>query len=153
MKPRFLILLICSMAYLANAQKLKSAEVPDAVKASFKQKFDKAKDVKWSKENEKEYEAEFEVGEKEQSATFDSSGKWLGTETEIEKSDLPAPVKSALNKEFAGFTIEEAEKGESPENPSFYEVELKNGKIKYEVQLSNEGKVLKKEEVKSSKKN
>jgi len=100
--------------------------------------------VKWSKEGATEFEAEFEINKRAQSANFDTKGKWLVTETEIKKSDLPPSVQVTIEKEFPGYKIEEAEKAESWDNGSFYEVELKNGKLKYEIQLTADGKVIKK---------
>jgi Putative beta-lactamase-inhibitor-like, PepSY-like len=148
MKTTILVCLVSLMASLANAQKLKESEVPEAVKKAFVQKFKDAKEVKWSRESPTEFEAEFEVGKMEQSANFDNAGKWLVTETEIKSSELPHSVQAAIAKEYAAYKIEEAEKVESADHGTLYEVELKNGKLKYEVQLSAEGEVLKKEEVK-----
>lgn len=62
------------------------------VKESFGKRFPDAKEVKWSKENATEFEAEFETGEMEQSVNFDQSGKWLVTETEIKSSELPSDL-------------------------------------------------------------
>ena len=133
---------------LVNAQNLKEAEVPRAVKATFAKSFPKAKEVKWTKESATEFEAEFEVGEQKQAANFDQNGKWLVTETVIKNSELPQPVQATIAKEFAGYKIEEAEKAESSDTGAFYEVELEKGEMKYEVRLSPEGKVLKKEKMK-----
>jgi len=152
MKTTILICLVSLVYGFANAQQIKEAEVPDAVKKSFAQKFKNAKEVKWSKENSTEFEAEFKVGKQEQSSNFDNSGKWLVTETEIKTSELPEAVQTAISKEFAGYKIEEAENAETSDRGNFYEVELKNGKVKYEVQISGDGKVLKKEEMKANEK-
>ena len=135
----------------AQAQKLKESEIPKTIKESFTKLFPNAKEVKWSKESDTELEAEFETAGKEQSANFDLSGKWMGTETEIEKSELPKSVTDAIAKDFAGYKIEEAEKAETPDKGKFYEVELEKGKVTYEVQFSAEGKVMKKEEKKEKK--
>jgi len=148
MKTATVLCLVILMSGFASAQKLKENEVPEAVKKGFNQKFAGAKEVKWSKESSTEFEAEFDLGGHEQSATFDNTGKWAGTEVEIKKSELPQAVQATITKEFAGYKIEEAEKAESPDQGSFYEVELKNGKLMYEVQLSTGGKVIKKEEKK-----
>jgi hypothetical protein len=152
MKTSILICLVILVSGLANAQKLKEAEVPEVVKKAFNEKFKNVKEVKWSKESPTEFEAEFEAGKQEQSANFDNTGKWLVTETEIKTAELPQAVHASIAKEFAGYKIEEAEKAETSDKGSFYEVELKNGKVKYEVQLSADGKVLKKEEMKEKKK-
>lgn len=152
MKTTIIICLVSLISGFANAQKLKESEVPEAVKKTFTQKFSGAKEVKWSKESPTEFEAEFDLGGHEESASFDNTGKWMETETEIKTSELPQAVQTTIAKEFAGYKIEEAEKAESPSQGSFYEVELKNGKVKYEVQLSAEGKVIKKEEMKEKEK-
>ena len=70
MKTASVLCLVILMSRFASAQKLKESEVPEAVKKAFNQKFSGAKEVKWSKESATEFEAEFEVGEQEQSATF-----------------------------------------------------------------------------------
>jgi len=127
-----------------KAQNVRESELPEAVKKAFTQKFPDVKEVKWSKEGATEFEAEFEINKRAQSANFDTKGKWLVTETEIRKSDLPPSVQVTIEKEFPGYKIEEAEKAESWDNGSFYEVELKNGKLKYEIQLTADGKVIKK---------
>ena len=148
MKKISLVIVVILMAGLAHAQELKVSEVPTSVKESFTKRFPNAKEVKWSKESATEFEAEFENGETEQSVNFDQTGKWLVTETEIKKSELPQAVQAAIAKEFAGYKIEEAEKAETSDKGMFYEVELEKGEMNYEVQLSADGKVLKKEEKK-----
>jgi len=148
MKRIMLFSVACLVAGFAGAQKLKESEVPTAVKQTFAKNFPKAKEVKWSKEGTSEFEAEFENAEMEQSANFDQTGKWLETETEIKKSELPKAVEAAITKEFAGYTLHEPEKVESPGKPLLYEMELKKDKVTYEVQFSADGKVVKKEEKK-----
>ena len=134
------------------AQKLKDSEVPAAVKTAFAKNFPSAKDVKWSKESATEFEAEFKAGATEKSANFDQSGKWVVTETEIKKTDLPQAVQASVTKEFAGFKMEEIEKVEKPDNVVLYEMELEKNKITYEVQFAADGKVIKKEVKKEDKK-
>lgn len=144
------IALLCLAALVSGgacAQKLNENEVPEAVKVSFVKNFPNIKSVKWSKESETEFEAEFKNGSLEHSANFDAAGTWLATETEIKKSDLPQLVQAAIKKEFDGFKIEEAEKVEKPGGVT-YEVELEKGKVTYGVDFTADGKVLKKEEKK-----
>ena len=148
MKKIVLVCAVILLAGLAQAQKLKESDVPSAVKESFAKRFPKTKEVKWSKESATEFEAEFKSGDMEQSANFDQAGKWLVTETEIKKSELPQAVQATIGREFAGFKIEEAEKAETFDKGMFYEVELEKGELNYEVQLSADGKILKKEEKK-----
>jgi hypothetical protein len=142
------IALLCAVIFVAQltyAQKLKESEVPAAVRSTFARNFPKATGTKWSKESDTEFEAEFKNGSLEQAANFNQNGDWLITETEIKMSELPAAVTSTISKEFPGYKIQETEKAETPGEGSFYEVELKKDKIKSTVQISADGKVLKKE--------
>lgn len=150
MKRTILLLLFatCLITGYCPAQKLKDYEVPAAVKDAFATRFPDARDISWSKENSTGFEAEFEINNIEQSVNFDDSGKWLGTETEIKKSELPKAVISTLAKEFPGYKIEEVEKAETSMQGNFYEVELEKKEILIEVQVTGDGNVLKKEEKK-----
>jgi uncharacterized membrane protein YkoI len=145
---KIMIALAILVSGFAQAQKLKESEVPKAVKDSFSKRFPNTKGVEWSKESATEFEVEFKNASKEQSANFDPTGKWLETETELKKSELPQAVQAAIAKEFAGYKIEEAEKTETADKGMFYEVEIEKGELNYEVQFSADGKVLKKEEKK-----
>lgn len=151
MKKIMFVFMVSLIAGLAQAQKLKESEVPSVVKDSFAKRFPNAKEVKWSKESATEFEAEFETGKVEQSVNFDQEGKWLVTETEIKSSQLPAAVQATIAKEFSGYKIEESEKAETFDKGMFYEVELEKGEMNYEVQISVDGKVLKKELKKENK--
>ena len=122
---------------------LKDSEIPAAVKTAFAKTFPNAKGVKWSKESVTEFEAEFKAGGKEMSSNFDQAGKWVATETEIQSSELPPAVTATLAKDFAGYKIEEAEKVETPDKGTYYELAVKNGK-KMEVEINRDGKVMKK---------
>lgn len=145
MKKTILIGVGVLLSGLANAQKLKESAVPPAVQSAFIKKFPNAKTVVWSKESETEFEAEFKNGALAQAANFETSGKWVVTETEIKKSDLPGAVAKAIEKDFAGYKIEESEKVEKPGTAAFYEVKVEKGEMAYDVQISAEGKVMKKE--------
>ncbi len=143
---------ICTVGLLILAgctQKSKEDQVavPAIVKESFTKLFATAIDVRWSKESDSEYEAEFKVGAINKSSNFDQFGKWLVTETEIKNTDLPAPVQTTITNEFAGYSIAEAEVAEPAGGSMFYEVELEKGEVNFEVQISPDGKVLKKGEM------
>ena len=100
-----------------------AATPPEAVLKAFKQKYPDAQDVDWSKEKNGEWEAEFELpgNSKEMSTTFSADGKWLETETEIEFSELPAPVRSVLQ----GKKVKEAARIEKADGTTVYEAEVK----------------------------
>jgi uncharacterized membrane protein YkoI len=141
---KHLLVLITVLALLCfSAYGQTNKEVPPAVKAAFAKKFPAAKDVKWDKENDNEWEAEFELDGKELSANFDNAGLWTETGYELESKDIPAVVITAITKEFSGYKIEESELSESKDG-KVYEFELEKGKDKLEVDVAPDGKILKK---------
>ncbi len=120
------------------------ANVPAAVKTAFSKKFPTVKKVDWDKEGKTQWEAEFELNEKEMSANFDLQGNWKETETDLEENALPANVDSVLNSQFSGYKIKEVAFSETPER-SAYEIVIKKGKSKLEVTIDKTGKLLSKE--------
>ncbi len=129
MKKHFgMLMLIALISLSARSQAIK---VPAAVKTAFQAKFPGATDVKWGKENAKEYEAEFKLDGNKVSANFAQNGSWVETETSIRVSDLPAAVTSAINTKYPGSVITLAERVDAPGNKLVYEVSIKvNGKKK-----------------------
>ena len=146
-----MILAIVAM-FSCNSFGQKSKKVPDAVKSAFTQKFPNATKVKWDKENEKEWEAEFHMNGKEVSVNFDSNGVWLETEYEIAIKDIPVAVKATLDKEFLGYKIKESEISETASG-KLYEFDLQKDKVKMEVGIDINGIVIKKEEKKKGEDN
>lgn len=137
-----ILVLIATVSISACGEKV---EAPEKVKTAFLQKYPNATKIKWEKENEKEWEAEFKLDGKEYTVSFDSDGKWLETETEIKKSEIPEAVKSLIDSLYAGYKIDEAEFVETSQG-KFYEFELEKGESEIEVSISPEGKLIAKEE-------
>src|SRR5258708_25069907 len=129
MKNVFIVLILAfTVGLSANCQGLK---VPAAVKNAFTAKYPAATNVKWGKENAKEYEAEFKLNNNSVSANFGLDGSWVETESVIPVSSLPAAVSAAIRAKYPGASITLAEKTEQPGNKVFYEVSIKvNGKKK-----------------------
>ena len=152
MKQLLTLTLAALLGLTAQAQKLTDDKVPAAVKAALIQRFPAAKQVAWEKEDAQAYEAKFTVGDNKQSANFDENGKWLSTETNIKKTDLPASIQSSIAKNFAGHDIGDPEKVESPEGVS-YKMKLKKEGQKLEVVFLPDGTVKKQKEHKSGDKN
>ncbi len=143
MKNLFLVIAIGAMFSLLACAQSKN-EVPANIKTAFAGKFADAKNVKWSKENDEEWEAEFKLDGKEYSANFDTDGNWLETEYEINESDIPESVRTSINNEFAGFKIKESEISETKDG-KFYEFELNKDGDRFEVSVDLTGKIVKKE--------
>jgi len=120
----------------------KSKDVPAEVKAAFAEKFPQATKVKWDKENATEWEAEFMMKEVEYSANFNLSGTWMETEYVIGSDDLPSAVIETLAADYANYKLGVAEVTETPETKVF-ELLLKNGMKKIELNIDINGKVLK----------
>lgn len=120
-------------------------QIPEVVSNAFTAKFPSATEVEWEMESETEYEANFEMEGKEYSAKFDQAGTWLETETAIKVTDLPEVVTKSLNKEFPGYTIDEAEKADTFDKGTVYEVEVEKGEETWVVVVSADGTILKKE--------
>ena len=78
-------------------------------------------------------------------ALFDTTGKWLETETEINYGAVPAKVQRAFEKEFEGYQIQEVFEVEAPEGIT-YEIIAFKGRTNYEAVFSAKGELLKKEE-------
>jgi hypothetical protein len=135
MKTTFLLLAFLGMSLSVHAQK---SVLPNAVADAFSQKFPNAQKVRWNQEEANEWEAEFYLSGVETSASFNPNGKWLETETEINKRSLPAAVKNTLEHQFAGCKTGEVSIIDSP-TFSGYEIELKKKDQALEVQLTKDG--------------
>ena len=150
-KVIYLLLTAALMSNAACAQKIAADKIPPAVSSAFKVKFPTATKISWEMENENEYEAGFRMNGEEVSATYDNTGKWLETETEIKVSDLPTAVHAALAKDFTGFKIEEASKIESVKNGSCYEAEIEKGEETFDVLFAADGVMLSKTKMEEEK--
>jgi hypothetical protein len=136
MKTTILVICLFAICSVTNAQKTP----PAAVSKAFAEKFRNVEKVKWSMEEATEWEAEFKMNGKEASASFDLAGKWLETEIEIEKSELPAAVKDAINKQYSGAKIGECSNIDSPTFTG-YEIAMNDKGKKFEVQVTKDGKL------------
>ncbi len=120
-------------------------DIPSEVQDAFNKKFPDATMVKWDKESESEWEAEFQLAGTKYTASFDPTGQWMESEYEISSNDIPAAVAQTLETEFASYEIEKSEVTENAEG-KVYEFELKKGKEEIGISIDVNGKVLQKEE-------
>jgi hypothetical protein len=125
MKKTVIMLAASVIALTACAQKVKESDIPAIVKEAFKKQHSDAKEVKWEKEGAN-YEAEFEVGETEQSVLIDATGAILETEVEITVDALPAAAKEYVTKHYKGMKIKEAAKITDAKGTLTYEAEIKD---------------------------
>lgn len=123
-KMLFFLALAFAGLSCADAQSLKTKDVPAAVQTAFAAKFSNATEVAWALEDGK-YEAGFETNEQEVSALFDAQGNLLETETEIAVSALPAPVAAAVAQVRPGKKIKEAAQITDAAGNVTYEAEVR----------------------------
>lgn len=105
---------------------------PQAVLQAFQKAFPNAEDVEWEMEDN-QYEAEFEQGDVEQSATFSAAGQLLETETEIAVGELPAAVRDYVAANFKGKKIKEAARIVTPSGTVTYEAEVKRRDLMFDA--------------------
>ena len=126
-----------------------NSESPKAVTEAFAKKFPTATSVKWDKESETEWEAEFKMNKVEFSANFLQDGTWKETEHEIEEKDVPQNVKDALMSAFSGYDIEEVEVSETAKG-LVYEFGIEKGHTEMEVAINQNGTIVRKETKKAA---
>jgi len=146
MKTLFLVIAAAAIVY-SNACGQTSKDVPANVKTAFSQRFPEASEVKWDKEDDEEWEAEFKMNGKKYSANLDNTGAWMETEYEISSDEISEVVKTTIEKEFAGYKIEESIISETADGKA-YEFELKKERDKIETTIDMNGKIVKKEQLK-----
>lgn len=135
------ILAIALLLATTTACGQQEKNVPETVKAAFTKKFPEAQKVKWGKENDGEWEAEFKLDNREYSANFNLAGDWLETEYEINESEIPETITTTLKTEFPGYKLAESEISETADGRVF-EFRFKN--IRSEVIIKPDGTLLRK---------
>ncbi len=151
MNKLFLFLLFAFTFYLsATAQHITTDRVPGQVGKAFRTKFPAAQQDSWSMEDAHTYEVDFFNGKKKQSATFDDTGKWLETETEIGINQAPVAVAKSYVKQFSGFNIQDVYEQEKPDSTS-YEITIVKTHESYDLLYSAKGELLKKAPIREEK--
>jgi hypothetical protein len=135
MKKTLLIITVLAFGLFACGQ-----TPPKTVSDNFAKKFATATNVKWDQEDSNEWEAEFKMDEKEMSASFDNEGKWITTEAVLLEKDLPAVALKAVKTAYDGWDIKVVESIETPDFKG-YELGLKKGGKKTEIQVTSDGKI------------
>lgn len=149
---KLLVLFVCmALVVGVSATNQKEEKIPAAAKSGFAAKFPTAQKVKWGVEKPGEFEAEFTLNGVETSALVDAKGTLLETEAEIKESELPQAVKATLNKDFAGYKLDEIEKATDVKGVTTFEMEAAKGKDKLEISFDASGKLLGKESLKEEK--
>jgi hypothetical protein len=120
MQKVLILIALCFATFSASAQKIKSSQLPAAVKGAFKVTYPTVKEARWNMEGA-DYEASFDNAEgKDVSVVITPSGMIRETEVEIAFSDLPSAAQTALQ----GKKVKETAK-----------ITDVNGKVKYEAEV------------------
>ena len=147
-KAAFFILLIFTCCLCITAQHITTDRVPGQVGKAFRTKFPAAQQDSWAMDDPHTYIVAFFNGKKKQSATFDDSGKWLETETEIGINQAPVAVAKSYMKLFSGFNIQDVYEQERPDSTS-YEITIVKTHESYDLLFSAKGELVKKAPIRS----
>ena len=143
MKKLLLLIVLAIAGHQAPAQTLRAAQVPAAVKATFKAKFPAVKTNTWEKENG-DFEAGFTLHGAPVSAVIAPGGELKETETGMAVAQLPAAVRATLARDFKTAKITEAATLVSGAGTTTYEAEVRQGGQVRDVVFDAGGRVLKK---------
>lgn len=143
MKTKQLIFVLLFMSFSIFAQK---SEIPDKVKSAFNKAYPNILKVKWDKENQNTYEAEFKQNNDAISVVFDSEGKILETEVSILISQLPKAIEPFILKNYKEYKISEAAKITDSKGVVTFEAEIKSGEKKKDLLFDSNGNIINKKE-------
>ena len=149
----FFLSAFCLSMSFAQEQSIKKKEMPKGILASFQKAYPKAKTVGFSKETDEGevfYEIESTEGTIHRDVTYAADGSLLSVEETLPLDQLPEPVRSTISNEYPGAKVTRCEKVTKPSSTEF-EVVVSSGKQNYELVLSEDGTVLKKETKKNGK--
>lgn len=142
MKNILLIAGFCLVSFCTFAQDIPQSQVPSVIVNAFKQSFPKASDVEWELKGEL-YEVEFEIGFVDHKARYSNTGKLTWLKHDIKPNELPAEVNAAIQKDFSGYRISDAEKIDEP-GIITYKMDLKKMNEEWKVIFDSKGKLLNK---------
>jgi hypothetical protein len=115
----------CLTSVSVVAQKVKSADVPAAVKTALQQKYPSASGVTWEKEKGN-FEANWGGASKEDnSVQFTPAGVFVEQVVAMPVAQLPAAVTDYVHAHYAGVKITEAGKVTDAQGRTRYEAEVK----------------------------
>jgi hypothetical protein len=127
MKTSLLFFLLSVVAVGGYSQ---NAKAPKAAKTDLATRFTNAASFKWYQEG-KHFEAEAMENGREIAVAYDSKGKWIETERELDKGDLPAALISGFKTSMPDAEIVAVESVERANMAPAYEIKFKmDGKSK-----------------------
>ncbi|WP_323788947.1 PepSY-like domain-containing protein [Psychroserpens sp.] len=140
MKNAILIILIVFLNF--NCQNAANAQAPEEVKQTFQAKYPGENDPDWHKDSNGNYEANFKIDGIKYRADFAPNGKWIETESSIDKNELPQAIKDVIKAKFSDEDITEIEKVEHHSKGLFYDVEFKRDGKNKDVEFKPNGEII-----------
>ncbi len=135
--------------------------VPATIQTSFTTQYPTAANVVWSKYDaavtvpidwemagwttmdENDYLVRFDMDNENYYAWYDSDGNWIGSVYVVkDHSGLPAPVTTAINNKYAGYTITNVNR-EFQKDRMAYEIEMKKDDQKVKMLVDADGNIIK----------
>jgi hypothetical protein len=133
--------LIVIMLLFVFVNETQAQKVNPKVKSAFHKMFPTVTTVTWGKENAHEYEAEFRMNGRAVSANYTLNGKWVETETDISRKELPLAVSDYINSHYSDNTLSEIARTQSPQK-IVYEVGIKKGEHGIILLFNIDGKLI-----------
>lgn len=104
------IALIAAIGLSSCKENTKDEEkIPENIQSAFKQKFPNAANVKWEKNCDNTWEAEFVMTGNKHSAQYKPDSNWYETEYVITISKVPDVIKANVASRYPGYKIVKAE--------------------------------------------
>jgi hypothetical protein len=122
MKKLLFLLIAGASTTLVHGQDVAPADVPSVVANALKVKYPDAAKIEWELK-EDTYKADFEIGSTDHDVWITKTGNIIKHKEDIKKSQLPPAVTANIQKDFANYKIDDADKVET-EGKVLYQVEL-----------------------------
>ena len=132
------IVILLMLTIQVNAQ---TATVPANIKAAFDKAYANATNVVWDEEKDS-WEAEFMWNNEKAEVEYDLNGNLIKEDIKLTDKELPAAIRTALNRDYAGSVITEIER-ETEKGVTVYEIEFTHNGKKMEVEYDLNGNVVK----------
>lgn len=142
MRTLFYLFIIFLFYPLFSCQSTANGQIPEVVKRSFESKYPGENDPDWHEDKNGNFESNFKKDGDKYRADFSPQGAWIETERSIKKKDLPKEVQKKPKDEYSTFKVLEIEEVDHYLKGLSYDVELKKGGEKHEVEFSANGQVL-----------
>ncbi|AWX43183.1 hypothetical protein HME9304_00170 [Flagellimonas maritima] len=130
------ILLTCSCISETKGQ------APQEVKSTFIDMYPNENDPDWHLDKNGNYESHFKIDGISYRADFTPEGKWIETESSIDKKDVPKAIKEAIEDNYKDLKIVEIEKVQHHSKGTFYDVEFKKDGSKVDIEFNSKGEII-----------